>query len=74
MRDKTLPAGGFLATEVRDIDDGKIKRLSQSFVVMLPLIFFSKKSKHKTNISESVAHNYIIYYEMNVRLKLFLKH
>lgn len=70
MRDKTLPAGGFLATEVRDIDDGKIKRLSYSFVVMLPLIFFSKKSKHKTNISESVA----IYYEMNVRLKLFLKH
>lgn len=74
MRDKTLPAGGFLATEVRDIDDGKIKRLSYSFVVMLPLIFFSKKFKHKTNISESVAHNYIIYYEMNVRLKLFLKH
>lgn len=47
MRDKTLPAGGFLATEVRDIDDGKIKRLSYSFVVMLPLIFFSKNPNIK---------------------------
>lgn len=74
MRDKILLVGGFFVIEVRDIDDGKIKCLLYSFVVMLLLIFFSKKFKYKINILEFVVYNYIIYYEMNVRLKLFLKY